>query len=41
MFYHNKMPNHVSVSDEISEICTTPYTEVLKNQYLLVFNMGN
>ena len=31
MFYHKTCSNHVSVSDERSQICTVPDTEVLKN----------
>ena len=32
-----KMPYHVTVSDEISPICSAPYTKVLKNQWLPEF----
>ena len=31
MFYHKTSSNHVSVSDERSQICDVPVTEVLKN----------
>ena len=31
MFYHKTCSNHVSISDERSQICTVPDTGVLRN----------
>ena len=41
MFSHKTCSNHVSISDERSQICTVPDTEVLKNPNYHFFTRAN